>query len=75
MAVRISRRSRRSSASRWRVAVTYSDADNPDTTFSLEPEAAAGIELAALQADARAIAEGLDAHFFAACERLQRLAT
>ncbi len=62
-------------SARWRVVLTYFDADNRDTTFSLEPDAAATTELAALQADARAIAEGLDAHFFAACERLHRLAT
>jgi hypothetical protein len=60
---------------RWRVVLTYSDPDNPDTTFSLEPEPAAGARLSELQADARAIAESLDAHFFAACERLQQLAT
>lgn len=60
---------------RWHVVLTYSDADNPDTTFSLEPEPAAGVQLSALQADARTIAENLDAHFRVACERLQQLAT
>lgn len=59
---------------RWRVVLTYSDPDNPDTTFSLEPEAAEGRRLADLQADARAIADGLDLHFRDACERLQALA-
>ena len=62
-------------SARWRVVLTYSDADNPDTTFSLEPEPASGAQLSALQTDARTIAEGLDALFWAACERLQRLAT
>ena len=59
----------------WRVAVTHSDPDNPDTTFSLEPEpGGAGDELSGLQADARRIAEGLDPAFWLACARLQRLA-
>lgn len=62
-------------SARWRVVLTYSDPDNPDTTFSLEPEfTGAGQTLDGLQADARAIAEGLEAHFRAACERLQRMA-
>jgi hypothetical protein len=59
----------------WRVAVTYSDPDNPDTTFSLEPELGGeGGELSRLQDDARRIAEGLDPHFWIGCARLQRLA-
>lgn len=63
-------------SARWRVVLTYSDGDNPDTTFSLEPEPTGdGQRLADLQADARAIAEGLEAHFWGACERLQQLAT
>lgn len=63
-------------SARWRVVLTYSDADNPDTTFSVEPEPSGDRQpLSDLQADARAIAEGLDAHFRAACERLQQLAT
>jgi hypothetical protein len=59
----------------WRVVLTHSDADNPDTTFSLEPDLDGTVYgLSVLQADARALAEGLDAHFWGACERLQKLA-
>ncbi len=50
-------------SARWRVVLTYSDADNPDTTFSLEPEQSGAQRLGQLQADARAIAEGLEVHF------------
>ena len=63
-------------SARWRVVLTHSDADNPDTTFSLEPEPAGDEQrLSDLQADARAIAEGVEAHFWRACERLQQHAT
>ena len=62
-------------SARWRVVLTHSDADNPDTTFSLEPEPAAEQRLSDLQADARAIAEGVEAHFWGACDRLQQQAT
>jgi len=62
-------------SARWRVVLTHSDADNPDTTFSLEPEQSGAQRLGQLKADARAIAEGLEAHFWGACERLQQLAT
>ena len=59
----------------WRVVVTYSDPDNPDTTFSLEPEPGGGSdELCRLQDDARHIAEGLEPHFWIACARLRHLA-
>jgi len=58
----------------WRVAVTYSDPGNPDTTFSIEPEPGESNELIRLQDDARRIAEGLDPHFWIACARLRRLA-
>jgi hypothetical protein len=61
-------------SARWRVVLTHSDGDNPDTTFSLEPEPGGdGQRLADLQADARAIAEGLDGHFRDACARLEEL--
>ncbi len=59
----------------WRVVVTYSDPDNPDTTFSLEPEpAGGGAALTGLQNDARRIAEGLDPAFWQACARLRLIA-
>ncbi len=61
-------------STRWRVVLTYSDPDNPDTTFSLEPDTPSERTLIELQADARAIADGLETHFWAACERLQNLA-
>lgn len=62
-------------SARWRVVLTHSDPDNPDTTFSLEPDLSGGVlGLSVLQADARALAEGLGAHFGSACERLQKLA-
>jgi len=45
----------------WRVRVTFSDDDNPETTFSIKPETAhlARVELSDLQADIAAIAEHL----------------
>lgn len=46
---------------RWRVVLTYSDADNPDTTFSLELKPSGDRQpLSDLQADARAIDRGLE---------------
>ncbi len=46
--------------SAWRVAVTFSDDDNADTTFSLEPNLEGErVTLAALQNDVDAIAENL----------------
>jgi hypothetical protein len=45
----------------WRVAITYSDPDNPRTTFALEPASpfSQTITLADLQLDARRIAQYL----------------
>lgn len=45
----------------WQVVVTFSDADNPHTTFSLEPvpPSASGALLPALQDDVRVIADAL----------------
>lgn len=42
----------------WRIAVTYSDHDNPEPTFALEPQTE-GRTLAELQADLAAIAAAL----------------
>jgi hypothetical protein len=61
-------------SARWRVVLTYSDPDNPDTAFSLEPEPDGGRTLSELQADACALAEGIAVQFRAACERLAGLA-
>jgi hypothetical protein len=47
----------------WQIVVTYSDPDNPYTTFSLEPAPSpdADLSLSRLQADAAAIARSLQA--------------
>ena len=43
----------------WQVVVTYSDTDNPQTTYSLEPQPAAGHSLPRLQADVQILANAL----------------
>lgn len=57
----------------WEVAVTYSDADNPDTTFSLQPVFAqlGTTSLTMLQEDVREIACSLDAMMEAGGRALQ----
>ncbi|MEZ5994547.1 MAG: hypothetical protein R3C25_02235 [Hyphomonadaceae bacterium] len=55
---------------RWRVALTYSDTDNPEPTFALEPADAGSVTLAALQADATAIARALPEIFRAEARML-----
>ncbi len=58
----------------WRVALTFSDEDNPDTTFSLEPDLAQERpRLLALQSDADAIAEHLRELTFNEARTLSRL--
>lgn len=57
-------------AARWHLVLTHSDAGNPDTTFSLEPEPAAEQSLRSLQGDLRVMAEELARHFWAACDAL-----
>jgi hypothetical protein len=47
----------------WHLVVTYSDATNPDTTFSLEPESPADSSLGALHHDLRVMAEGVGRNF------------
>ena len=54
----------------WRVVLTHSDGANPDTTFSLEPEAPADAALDDLQADLRVMADELGRHFWLACDAL-----
>ncbi len=54
----------------WQVMLTHSDAANPDTTFSLEPEAAAESSLSALQGDLHVMAEELARYFWLACDAL-----
>lgn len=57
-------------SARWQVVVTYSDADNPDTTFSLEPQPETDDCLAALQHDLRVMAEELPRAFWFSCDAL-----
>jgi hypothetical protein len=54
----------------WRIVLTHSDEDNPDTTFSLEPEPSADSSLDALQSDLRVMADELAGAFWYACDAL-----
>jgi hypothetical protein len=54
----------------WQVVLTYSDADNPDTTFSLEPEPASDSSLTSLQGDLRVMSDELAASFWLVCDAL-----
>ena len=54
----------------WQIVLTYSDAGNPDTTFSLEPQPEAPDCLGALQADLRVMADELADAFWGACDAL-----
>lgn len=57
----------------WRIAVTHSDDDNFDATFSLEPALGeTPVPLATLQRDVDTIAEQLRAAVMAATRRLSR---
>jgi hypothetical protein len=58
----------------WRIVVTFSDPDNPETTFSLEPALSHGgeISLSALQRDAAEIARSLQAIMPKEARTLQR---
>ncbi len=59
----------------WRVTLTFSDDDNADTTFSLEPNLNhEHPSLAALQRDVDRIAEHLREAVFAEARKLSRLA-
>lgn len=57
-------------AARWQIVLTHSDADNPDTTFSLEPEPATEGSLPSLQNDLRVMSEELGATFWRVCDLL-----
>ena len=57
-------------SARWQLVLTHSDAANPDTTFSLEPEPAENSSLSPLQRDLCTMASGLARHFRAACDSL-----
>jgi hypothetical protein len=62
-------------SARWHLVLTHSDPDNVDTTFSLEPEPAAGYALSDLQGDLHIIANELGAGFRRACDELAAQAT
>ena len=55
---------------RWRIVLTHSDAENPDTTFSLEPEPSADGSLNSLQSDLRVMADELGRIFWLCCDAL-----
>jgi hypothetical protein len=57
-------------AARWHLVLTHSDAGNPDTTFSLEPEPAVEPPLRSLQGDLRVMADELAPQFWSACDAL-----
>jgi hypothetical protein len=57
-------------AARWEIVLTYSDPDNPDTTFSLQPELGLESCLSTLQSDLRAMADDLGSTFWLACDAL-----
>lgn len=61
-------------SARWQVVVTFSDVDNPETTFSLEPAPPSGsaLELSALQRDAQVIARSLGSMMNGQAARLQQ---
>lgn len=61
-------------AGRWHIAVTFSDRDNVDTTFSLEPVAplAEGVRLADLQNDLTIMARSLPGMIGNQANRLMR---
>lgn len=63
-------------SARWNIAVTFSDPDNPDTTFSLEPtNVDQDASLRTLQSDVSALAENLERSYWGECARLERHAT
>ena len=57
-------------SSRWQIVLTYSDADNPDTTFSLQPDLGPETSLSSLQGDLRVLADELGRTFWSACDAL-----
>lgn len=60
----------------WQIVITYSDDDNADTTFSLEPRLQAdSASLIALQNDIDAIAQHLRELVFTEAHKLSRTAT
>lgn len=63
---------RKAMATNWSVDITFSDLDNPDTTFSLALQLAAGEtpSPALLQSDAKIIAFALPATFAEAAKAL-----
>jgi hypothetical protein len=54
----------------WHLVLTHSEASNPDTTFSLEPEAAGEQPPSRLQRDLRVMADELAQQFWLDCDAL-----
>ena len=57
-------------SARWQIVLTHSDADNPDTTFSLEPEPPVDNALSELHSDLRVLAQELAQQFWFGCDAL-----
>ncbi len=59
-------------SARWGVILTHSDANNPDTTFSLEPRHdSTQLRLDDLQSDVKTISEELASAFKNECEKIK----
>jgi hypothetical protein len=58
----------------WQIVVAFSDPDNPETTFALEPAAGDATPLAALREDVAAIARSLESTLTLEARALQRKA-
>jgi hypothetical protein len=57
-------------SSPWQIVLTYSDAHNPDTTFSLQPDPGPETSLSSLQGDLRVLADELGRTFWLVCDAL-----
>ena len=62
---------RKALAAPWEIAVTHSDADNPEVTYALQPQGSGdGVPLSALQADVDTLARMLYGEFMVAAKQL-----
>jgi hypothetical protein len=57
-------------SSRWQIVLTYSDPDNPDTTFSLQPDPGPETFLSSLQGGLRVLADEPGRTFWLVCDAL-----
>jgi len=57
-------------SSRWQIVLTYSDPDNPDTTFSLQPDPGPETSLSSLQGGLRVLADEPGRTFWLVCDAL-----